>query len=278
MKELDILLEKEDSTALNTRIHLLNDTKSQKTIRITKKVVKTLKKTQLPNGSWENTIYTTIPTLGLLVDCGHKDTPLFQNGFKWLLSLKGPYGFHEYSEEGQKVYCRDEYCPYGSELGSPELTGRVLHLCGKVRYKNDSIDEVIEGVMQFKRDDNGFHGPQFWEQDQKGCVGATLWLTRGLLKLHRKLDIVKGCIDFIQKADIDHNKYQFGTSALTLETLYLYSPEKTDCVKAHITYLLSLKNDDTWVLGSPKDRKDYRKRLFTVLKALSRFHPGMITV
>lgn len=278
MTELDMFLEEKDEIALNTRINLLRDRISPETKALTTIVIKSVRETQLPNGSWGNTIYKTIPTLRLLVDAHKHTTALFQKGFDWLLSLKGPSGFHEYSEEGQKVYCRDEYCPYGSELGSPELTGRVLHLCGKVGFTNPAIDEVIESMKQFQREDNGFHGPQFWEHDKKSCIGATLWLTRGLLKLNREPEIVEGAINFIENAEITHNVYQFSTSALALETLYLYNPEKTECVNAHIDYLLSLRNGNTtWNLDSnQQDRKEYRHRLFTVLKAISKFDPDII--
>lgn len=278
MSELDTLMEKEDFIALKTRIHLLDDKKSSKTLHLTKKVIKNLEKTQLSNGSWENTIYKTIPALDLLIDAGYKDTTVFQKGFEWLLSLTGPFGFHEYCEEGQEIYCRDEYCPYGGKLGSPELTGRVFYLCGKAKFTHSTLDNIIECIMQFQRDDNGFHGPQFWEQDKKSCIGATLWVTRGLLTLNKKPTIVRDAIDFIQKAEINHHLHQWGTSALTLETLYTYNSEKTPCVKAHITYLLSLKKNATWKLGSVEDRKKYRNHLFAVLKAISNFDQDIYTI
>jgi prenyltransferase beta subunit len=270
MNKVDILLEKEDEIALRTRLHLLCDENSEETEYLQKRVVKNLSEVQNSNGSWNNTIYRTLQNLHLLIDTQNQDTKMFSRGFQWILSLKGPQGFHEYGEEGQKVYCRDEECPFGSMLGAPEFTGRVLYLFGRMTYENPIVNESVANIMQFRRADGGFHGTRYWEEDKRSCIGATLWVARGLLSLGRETEVVEGAVHFIEQEKIFESPHQFPISALTLETLFLHSQKETAIVKHHIQYLLGLRRGMNWELPSTNGKK-YRENLFFVLNALRKF-------
>jgi hypothetical protein len=277
MKVRAILLEEDDEIALRTRIHLFNDRESYETERLAKKVVKKLGRTQLPDGSWERTLYATLSHLHLLIDIAHVDTPMFRKGFTWILSLKGPMGFHEYWEEGMTIHARDVNCPYGCKLGTPEFSGRVLYLFGRQGYDDPVVDETIHDIMQFHRDDGGFHGPRFWEEDKKSCPGATLWATRGLLSLGREQDTVERAVAFIEREEIADTPYQYSTSALTLETLHLYTPHETASAAKHIEYLLSLREGEKWRFESYNEtRRQTRANIFTVLSAVQKFRPRVI--
>lgn len=278
MEEIDVLLKEEDEIALNTRLHILDDRKSRETETLEKKVMEIFAEKQLSNGSWENTIYKTFPNLHLLIDMNKENTELFQKGFNWILFLKGPLGFHEYWEEGMTIYGRDANCLYGCKLGTPEVTGRVLHLFGRIKYDNPIVDESIKNTPQFRRYDGGFHGPRFWEEDKKSCIGATLWVTRGFLTLQRENSVVKDAIDFIEWEEIRDTPYQFSNSSLTLETLYLHSSKETSYVKKHIEYLLSLRDDKgIWKFASDHgDRKRNRANIFIVLNAIRKFNPDIL--
>ncbi len=275
--EVNMLLEKEDEIALRTRLHLLEDRESQKTERLMEKVLGMLGETQLPDGSWEKTIYKTLPNLHLLVDIRQENSALFQRGFEWILSLKGPLGFHEYWEEGMTIHGRDVNCPYGRRLGTPEFSGRVLHLLGRIGYEGPVVDETIYNVMQYQRYDGGFHGPRFWEEDRRSCPGATLWVTRGLLSLGREEDAVEKALSWVEREEVEDTPYQYSTSALALETLYLHSTQETDCVKRHIEYLLSLWEDGQWVFGSYNEtRRQLRANVYKVLNAIQKFRPQIL--
>ncbi|NIQ05888.1 MAG: terpene cyclase/mutase family protein [Candidatus Korarchaeota archaeon] len=277
MNEIELLLEEDDGIALRTRIHLLNDTSSKETERLEEKVMDLFESTQLPDGSWERTIYKTLPHLHLLIDILKVDTKLFQNGFNWILSLKGPMGFHEYWEEGMTIHGRDVNCPYGCKLGTPEFSGRVLYLFGRSGYDDSIVEETIENVMQFHRYDGGFHGPRFWEEDKKSCPGATLWVTRGLLSLGKEQDIVEEAVTFIEQEDIADTPYQSSTSALALETLFLHTPKETACVAKHIKYLLSLRDGEKWRFRSYNETKrQMRANIFMVLNAIQKFRPHIL--
>lgn len=279
MRDLDFLLDGEDKVALRTRLHLLGDRDSQETRLLERRVVEGLADAQLPNGSWDNTIYRTLSNIRLLIDLGLEETEQFQESLEWIMSLKGPLGFHEYCEEGEKVRCRDEHCPYGSKLGTPEFTGRVLHLFGKMGFDDPIVDESVESVWQFQRYDGGFHGPRFWEEDQRSCIGATLWVTRGLLSLGLEKDAIESAIDFIEAEEIEDSPYQFSNSALTLETLHLYGCEsENECVKRHMDYLLSLKDGEgKWRCASdPDQRARNRAVVFLILDAIRKLRPEIL--
>lgn len=278
MDEIEMLLEEQDAVALRARIHLLHDEGSSETRRLAARVCATLEHAQLADGSWGRTIYGTLSNLHLLIDLERLDTWAFRRGFGWVLSLKGPMGFHEYWEEGMTIHARDVNCPYGCRLGTPELSGRVSYLFGRIGHEGPVVDETIQRTLQFQRYDGGFHGPRFWGEDRKSCHGATLWVTRGFLSLGREEDTVEDAISFVEQEDVEDTPYQYAMSALALETLYLLSPEETPLAARHIEYLLSLREGGTWRFGSHNaTRRQIRANVLTVLTALQKFRPRILS-
>lgn len=277
MTEIETLLEEDDEIALRTRLRLLNDRGSRETERLKEKTLVTLRGTQLPDGSWGRSIYRTLSNLHLLIDADEAETGAFRRGFDWILSLKGPMGFHEYWVEGMTIRARDVNCPYGCRLGTPEFSGRVLYLFGRIGYDAAVVDETIRNTLQFQRHDGGFHGPRFWEEDGRSCPGATLWVARGLLSLGREQDIVEQAISFVTGEDIVDTPYQYSTSVLALETLYLHSPKETPRAAEHIEYLLSLREGGRWRFGSyNQTRRQVRANIFMVLRAVCKFRPRIL--
>jgi len=147
-------------------------------------------------------------------------------------------------------------------------------------FDDPIVDESVESVWQFQRYDGGFHGPRFWEEDQRSCIGATLWVTRGLLSLGLEKDAIESAIDFVEAEEIEDSPYQFSNSALTLETLHLYGCEsENECVKRHMDYLLSLKDGEgKWRCASdPDQRARNRAVVFLILDAIRKLRPEILT-